>query len=88
MYMYKYLVLLFDYYSLNILDSSRDLFRTSGCLEYVCNLVKATTSKDILQAGLYTLASAAEANGKDTCIVHVYLVHVHVDKLQCIIIIM
>ena len=55
---------MFGSYDCLFIASSRDLFRSTRCLEYVADLVKITTSQEVLQAGLYTLASATENNGK------------------------
>ena len=45
------------------LGQSRDLFRVTGALSYILDLLYSTTSTCVQQAILYTLGCATEKNG-------------------------
>ena len=45
------------------LGQSRDLFRVTGALSYVRELLYSTSSTHVQQAALYTLGCAMEKNG-------------------------
>lgn len=60
-----------------VIGKARDMFRSSGGLSYMCNLLFSTSSSSIKQAAMYTLGCAVEKNGNFT---HNRVVSIHSTK--------